>query len=48
MYCDLSHKRALNADVWCAEGAHEVPSSHVWTYHGWGKQADGSAEAVER
>jgi hypothetical protein len=48
MYRDLSYKRALHADIWCAEGAHEIPSSHIWAYHGWGQQADRSTEAVKR
>jgi hypothetical protein len=40
MPCDLSHQRALNADIWCVERADEIPPSHIWTYNGWCKQAD--------
>ena len=40
MYCDLSHERVVNADVWCVEGAYEIPPSHIWTYHGWCEQTD--------
>ena len=40
MHCDFSHKGVVNADVWCVEGADEIPPSYLWTYHGGRKQAD--------
>jgi len=48
MYCDLSHKRVVDADVRCVEGADEIPPSYLRTYHGWCKQADWSTETVQR
>lgn len=48
MHHNLSHKGAFYADLWCAEGADEIPPSHIWAYHGWGKQADRSTETVQR
>ena len=40
MHRDLSHERVVDADVWCVEGADEIPPSYLRTYHGWCKQAD--------
>ena len=48
MHCDLSHKRVVNADFWCVEGADETPPSYLRTDHGWCKQADWSTEIVQR
>ena len=35
----LTNQRVIHADIWCVEGATQVPLSHVWPDYGRDQQA---------